>query len=404
MIRYLALVGVLISSLSFAQAPTGFTKRFDLVRTSDGKLVGIRLKQLAPFRLAPYLSHIKTELLGEQSRFAGRSVVAMELEVDQDLFAVGLNPYDKGGNRAASIIKASLMNIPSIPVEKTFSQLGRAGFLAEFERRLNDDLLAQDIAVLAQLQDPRFFYKRAVTWQAVKWALGQANRHFAEVPVLNLVTYIITEARNLVVQQKRFHHSMLLHYLQQYSPAQLGMTEAEHKTTLSSVYEYRIRAYDIRESDRAASMWPTYGQSKFKLHKSEADRRFRGLSQRFPWGKIVRWNFAFAEVQGKTTKKVYNLLVKESSISSKASLAYDPGSPDSIRQNRARLRLAQLGIGFLPFVPGWLKEAADEFISSYHESQRRWEGALIPFLEERGMANETRVLYRQSVNPYIINP
>jgi hypothetical protein len=401
MIRYIALAGLVMASAALADSPAGFTKRFQLLRDAEGKLVSVRLKTLSPFRIAPYLQHIRSDLLGEQARWNRKTAREMELEIDRNLFAMGLNPYEKGGDRAASVIKASLLNVPRIPVERTFSQLGRAGFLAEFERRLNEDLLGQDLATLAKLDDPRFFYQRTVTWQAVRWALGQAKRHFSEVPLLNLVTYIIVEARNLVVQQKHFHHSMLLHYLEHHSPEELGMTPAERQRTLSSVYEYRIRAYDLDESNRAARTWSTYGQNKFDLHRSEADRRFRGLSQRFPWGKIVRLNFAFAEVQGKTTKKVYNLLVKESVLTSKAAMAYDPAAPERIRQHRARLRLAQLGIGFLPFVPGWLKDVADEFISSFHEGQRRWEGALVPYLEARGLTQVSRVIYRQNLNPYL---
>jgi hypothetical protein len=258
--------------------------------------------------------------------------------------------------------------------------------------------------VVAHLRDPRYFYQRAVTYRVVRWALKEAKKRFREVPILNLVSYVVVKAHALMMEQKTIHQAMLLHYMHTLPAEALGMSAEEVDLTLSSIFENRISPGDIGESDYAAGNWATFGRMKFNRQVVFADSRARQLPQRFPWGSMSRLNHAFTQVNGKTTEKIWHLLTDEHKWTDKASLAYDAKKPHQLRRDRTLLNLAELGIGFLPYVPGWLKDLAEDYLSSRHNRQRGLEGALIPFFEMRGEAEVARILQAQILNPFMFWP
>jgi hypothetical protein len=133
------LICALVMSVSFgawAQDAAGFHKRFQLVKSADGKVLAIRLKVFSHFSLRPFVEQVKNDLLSEQRRWNNKSAQEMEARIDAELVAMGLDPYAKDGEENAGAIKDSLMNIPNNKVEESFAELRRTGLLAEFEARL----------------------------------------------------------------------------------------------------------------------------------------------------------------------------------------------------------------------------------------------------------------------------
>lgn len=381
-----------------------FHQRFQLVRATDGKLVAIRLRHLTPFSLRPYLQQLKDDLHAEQGRLRAVSAEELGAQIDQELFEMGINPYDKSGDGTAWLIRQSLVNIPNIPVETSFTKAGQRNLIGEFEAQIAQEMRNYDLAVVAHLRDPRYFYHRAVTYRVVRWALKEAKKRFREIPILNLVSYVVVKAHGLMMEQKTLHQAMLLHYLHALPPEALGLSAEEVDLTLSSIYEYRISVGDIRDSDYAANNWVSFGRQKFNRQVATADTRARWLPQRFPWGSMSRLNHAFTQVNGQTTEKIWHLLADEHKWTDKAALAYDAQNPHQLRRDRTLLNLAELGIGFLPYVPGWLKDLAEDYLTSRHTKQRGLEGALIPFFEMRGEAEVARILQAQILNPFILWP
>src|SRR3989344_7706934 len=237
-------LGLLLSFSAFAQdlAIQGFNKRFTLVKNDQGKVTVIRLKKATTkFSIMPFIEQIKNDLKGEQAELYGLTDGQKEAEVDNMLYEMGLDPYTKdNGSEEARRIKESILNISNINVEDSFRQLEAKSFWKEFERRLNEAFLFIDPTILANLEDPRFFYKREVTYQVVKWALEQAKKRFSNLPVLNIASFVIVRVHEMMLEQRHFHHNMLLHYFETIPETKLGMSKEDVDRTVSSIFEYRI--------------------------------------------------------------------------------------------------------------------------------------------------------------------
>jgi len=188
-----------------------------------------------------------------------------ETELDDMLIDLGMNPYAFGeeGQQEAQAFKDSILNLKNINVEAAFNELDQKDFWEEFQRRLNEAALFLDPTVVANLEDARFFYKKAVTYKVVVWALEQAQKRFSNLPILNIASFVIVRVHDMMLEQRHFAHNMLLHYIENVKEGSLGMTKLEVDRLASSIYEYRIEATNIMESNRANETWATYGMNNF---------------------------------------------------------------------------------------------------------------------------------------------
>ena len=389
----------------FAGDAAGFHKRFQVLKNAEGKTVAIRLKTISGrFTIRPFLEQIKNDLLEEQRRWSSKNAQEMESAIDAELLGMGLDPYAKGEDaESITAIKDSLLNIPNINVNESFQGLESNGLIREFEGRINEALLQLDLSLVANLDDARFFYRRNVVYAVVSWALEQAQRRFSSIPLLNLASYVIVKVHDLLIEQKTFHHNMLLHYFNTVPESELGMTKEEVDRAMSSIYEYRIAAMNLPESNRAVQTWNLYGWNNFYIGVRYANTRERTLGesgQRYTNAR--RLNYAFAEFTVDGSRQILNLFTSQFMFSSKPSVAYDFANPNKVKRNRALMSLGQVGLGFVPFIPGWLKNIANSFVDSMHVEQRRLEGALVPYFESTGQAEMVDAVYKQNINPYIL--
>lgn len=401
-------LGLMLSFSAFAQelAIQGFEKRFNLVRDNDGKLNVIKLKKVtSKFSIMPFIEQIKSDLLNEQSEFYGLSEGQKEAEVDSMLYEMGLDPYTKGnGSDEARRIKESIMGLAEIDVEATFKELQQKSFWQEFERRLNEAFLFIDPTILANLEDPRFFYKREVTYQVVKWGLDQARKRFSSLPVLNIASFVMVRVHEMMLEQRHFHHNMLLHYFETIPETKLGMTKEEVDRTVSSIFEYRIGATNIFESNRAVADWLNYGMNKFYTQVRAGNNRIRswqGPMTNVNFESVEKLNFAFAKVMQGGSRKIYHLHHMNHMFSSKPSMAYDYSNPQKVKRNRALLNIAGVALGFLQ-IPGWIKSNVINFMDSMYVQQVRMEGALVGHFESVGDQAMINRIYSQRANFYIV--
>jgi hypothetical protein len=402
-------LGLMLATQALAQnlALEGFNQRFKLTRDEAGKVSTIKLKKaVTRFSLMPFIEQIKSDLIKEQESFMALSDYQKEAEVDELLLDMGVDPYMKHaqGSEEAQKIKESLLNIKNINVDATFRTLQRSGFWKEFEAKLHEAFLFMDPTVLANLEDPRFFYKRQVTYKVVVWALDQAKKRFSSVPVLNIASFVIVRVHDMMMEQRHFHHNMLLHYFETISETELGMTKEEVDRAVSSIYEYRIDAMNIFESNRAARDWLNYGMNTFYMQVRAGNGRIRSWSGAFSnvrFQDIRKLNFAFAEVKEAGNKKIYHLHHNLHQFSSKPSLAYDFSSPTRVKRNRALLNIAGVALGFIQ-MPGWIKGSVENFINSFYVQQVRIEGALIGHFESTGNEEMIDRIYAQRANFYIL--
>ena len=396
----------LVSLNAFAQKNSveGFNGRFNLVRNAEGKVTVIKLKRATRFfTIRPFIEQLKNDLLGQQAALKNMS----ETELDNMLIDLGMNPYAlhfQPGSEEARNFRDSILNVTNIDVEAAFNELDQKDFWAEFQTRLNEAMLFLDPTVVANLNDSRFFYKKAVTHKVVVWALEQAKKRFSNIPVLNIASFVIVRVHDMMLEQRHFAHNMLLHYFETVKETKLGMTKAEVDLATSSIFEYRIEATNYFESNNASVSWANYGMNKFYMMVRAGNMTMSGwadpLSTR-AFSEMKKLNFAFASVTHDDARKIYHLNHKSHMFSMKPSLAYNYSKPNQVKQLRSLLNIGGVAIGFLK-LPDFVKSSADRFMNSLYVQQVRTEGALVGYFESTGDTAMMKSVYAQRSNLYIV--
>src|SRR5690606_6772362 len=180
----------------------------------------------------------------------------------------------------------------------------------EFESKLQEAFLFIDPTVLANLEDSRFFYKKNVTYRVINWALQQAKKKFSNLPILNIASFVIVRVHDMMLEQRHFHHNMLLHYFETVEESKLGLTKDEVDRATSSIYEYRIELAGLSESNKAAANWGSYGMDKFYMQIRAGNSRVRSWQAPLSaanFKDVRKLNFAFASVMEKNARKIYHL-------------------------------------------------------------------------------------------------
>lgn len=387
----------------------GFDARFNLVKSDQGAVKAIKLKKaVTRFTIKPFLDQIKADLKKEQSEgLMGLSDAEKEQEIDDMLFELGLDPYAKsteGGSEEAQKLKESLMNIKNIDVDAAFSKADDRNFWKEFEAKLQEAMLFVDPTVVANLDDARFFYKRQITYKVITWALEEAKKRFSEVPVLNIVSFIVVRVHDMMVEQRHFHHNMLLHYFETVEESKLGMTKEEVDRAISSIYEYRIEMMAINESNKAAANWLSYGLDKFYMTVRAGNTKVKNWGAplaRVKFTDIKKLNFAFASVTEGGARKIYHLHLPAHKFTAKPAMAYDYSNPKKIKRIRSLLNLGGVALGFIQ-LPNWLKSNVHSFLQSMYVEQVRMEGGLVGYFETTGDTAMLKSIYAQRANFYIV--
>ncbi|MBC76985.1 MAG: hypothetical protein CME64_13310 [Halobacteriovoraceae bacterium] len=400
MLRTWIVLPFMLFSLCALAAPEGLSKRFEFKRSDDGRLESVRMKFVTKnFSIAPYIKQIKEDIKSEIKRMRSKSLYGSEL----DEFLAQLEserPFDKNASENVGVIRDAIENLPNIRVDDSFEAVLSQGVLKKFEWDLKEALKMLDLAIVAYPNDARFFYRKNVTYQVVTKALEFAKKRFDSVPLLNLASFVIVQVHDMVLEQRTFHQNMLLHYIQNFKADELGLSKEEVDMILSSIYESRISAMNLPESNAAASNWTRYGVNKFFTVLRSCNTKIRRTSRKYD-SVNERYNFAFVEVVEEGNRVVKNLLNNGHSFSSKASTAYDYSNPNKVRRFRALLNLGELGLGFLP-IPGWIKSNVESFIESFYVEQRLTEGALVGYFESNGDMKMAKKITNQMSNPYLI--
>ena len=182
------------------------------------------------------------------------------------------------------------------------------------------------------------------------------------------------------------------------------MTKLEVDRAVSSIYEYRIDATNIFESNRANADWLNYGMNNFFNIVRTGNTTVTGWSDPLStraFSEIKKLNFAFASVSHESARKIYHLHHKAHMFSMKPSLAYDYSKPTRVKQLRSLLNIGGVALGFLK-LPDVIKSNADKFIKSIYVQQVRTEGALVGYFESTGDTAMMKSVYAQRSNLYIV--
>lgn len=393
------------TSMAFAKSAEAFHKRFQVIRSADGKLVGVRDRTLSvKFEVAPYVKMIKSQLQAEQSLMAQslasgeyESTVRSALEEDRELL-LSQGYTQEEYERYVQTVIDSLKKLATLNVESVFSNPAFHEVVSKFEGKITEAILLLDPTILSNVQDPTFFYKRNVTYKAVTWALDFARKRLSNIPILNTVSYVVVQVEKLITERRNFHQNMLMHYLENFDEKELGLTHDEVNMIWSSVYESRIPWYAFWESNNAKANWMKYGVNNFYANFRLATNRltkaggiYTEISQRM--------NYAFQQVTYNNEKVVVNLFDNESMFQTRPAVAFNYDRPTQIARKRIMLTLAQLGLSFVPLNAS-IKDIAGSFIKSYYANQKITEGALYGYFESMGESSGMLQVKSQYLNPF----
>lgn len=397
-----AMTATLILSLSLsafsAQNMSSFKKRFTFVKNDEGNVTYVRMNLLnKKWSVVPYLKQVSDDIKSEIARMQSKSYDA---ELDAFIYKLE-QESDKSAQSQENIIaiRDSIKNFKKLNVDEIFNMAETKGVLAKFQEELKKALMILDLRIIASTQDSRYFYKRHVTYEVVKRAIDFAKKQFDNVPVLNLVSFVIVQVHEMVLEQRTFHQNMMLHYLENVSEADMGLSVKEADRIFSSIFEARIAVVNFQESKVAVNTWAKYGLNKFYASVRQANNRLRRSERTM--SDITRYNFGFFEAKEDGERVVKNLMHNKHMFSKKMATAYNYDKPDEVRRFRSLLNLGQVGLGFLP-IPGWLKGQVENFIKSYYVEQKRLEGALIGYFDINGNMVMANNIQKQLINPYIL--
>ena len=380
------------STLSFGAVPNPktFFDHFAILKDEHGQVDAITFKQKSH---AVSLQSLVAEIKGDLS------ISQSQLQI------TGVSPYSAIWQEASQnslpenmqgIEVKAFEALGKVDVDQVFSNPHFKNAIALFENKLTK---ANAFNVLAKPNDPGFFYQRALVHGIADQVLNFSLRGLDNLPVVNIVTFVIEQATLMIDQRREFSQNMILHYLDSFDPAQLSLTPEAAAKIRSSIYESRISFYAFWESRFARSHWGEYGQLYHTIAGISADAVLEKNKSKYE--KIGdRLDYAFNTVSEKGKRKVVNLLDRKFLLSNEPSDAYFFDAPKKLQTQRRVMRLVQMGLRFVP-IPGFLKSGAATFIQSTYASQVRTEGALFGFLDSIADKTATEVLLDQSINPFL---
>lgn len=400
MMRFLFIALFSLTSLAAFAGLDGFFDRYSFVRDDDGKLVAVRDRSLSTiFRIAPYLKHLQNALKEEQSMMMEKGDyegAIADLFVEDQFAAI---PRDGELPTEVRAIIASMKSLEKVDVDYIFEHSDFKDVIRYFEDSITKVLQTLDPMVLARLDDPKFFYKKAVTVGVVTTALNYAKKKLKNFPMLVVASYSIIKIDELIRERRLYHQNVLLHYLEAYSESDLKIDPDERKLILSSIYESRIHWMNFLESGKAKKTWKEYGVNSFYGSIRYANNEFRRTGSTLYSKVNERLNFAFLGVEIDGVPMIINLFHKDAQYSKKYSVAYYPNAPLKIYRKRLVLQLAEMGINFVP-IGQWYKEKLVVYMRSMYDNQRLTEGALFAYFESKGEADKAKIIMMQNVNPY----
>ncbi|WP_127717515.1 hypothetical protein [Halobacteriovorax sp. HLS] len=387
-------VAMLFSTQVFAVQT--FEKRFKVVRNEEGKVVSIKEPTLfTQFSIKPYIEFIKESLQTEQALMKQKG--DYDAMIEEMLAPEFMEKGDKSSQNIGYVVN-SMRQLESLDIDGIFNSPEFKEVIAQYEKKLGDAISYIDPTIIAKPDNSRFFYKRHVTYQAVKWALDFAKKRLSTVPLLNTASYVLVEVERMVSERRLYHQNMLLHYLEMYPESELGLTKEEADQVFSSIYEAHIPWYAKWESDAAAGNWSKYGTNKFYTGFRGATAKLR--SNRYRYSSMdKRLNYAFQEVVDNGENQIINLIDSEAMFNSKPAVAYIVNSPNKIARKRMVLQLAGLGVSFIP-LPNFIKDLASKYMKSFYEKQKITEGALFAHFEIAGNQEMMQDLKVQYMNPF----
>jgi hypothetical protein len=387
-----------------------FDQHFKLIKDNKGNLLYVQKKmQLKKFKLEGFLNKLKFEIKEEldvQNTFhidadetAYRENLNDLLDIDESM-AFADDPVKKDELKNKKRVRRSLLNLRKVNWEKRFVKLENDQIIKDFGKKIKQILKTFDFTVMAAPSDKSFFFKKQIINQVLKEVIKRLRKKHLNIPYLNFATYVVNKVGEFILQDRFFQQNMMMS-LMFYNEKDLTLNPMEINHIISSIFESRMDFKNRAERKKLKENWDGYGI----LQLFSMERTALNNMSKYKNGRNINMAFfegTFANKKGKQTQGYYHHFLSNHQFTQKKALAFDVNNKNRVLRLRALLFVAQAGVNFIPFIPGMIKNLADNFINSMTQEQIKQEGFLYAHLMTEGKQDIAKIIKLQSINPWIL--
>ena len=357
---------------------------FIFERDSSGVLVKVKVNR----------DNLKIETLIEEVK---KDLTSLEKSTNKDarsyLDLVDTSDWTQKDVESAEAVLNKLKNNKT---SRHFSDAKFKKVTLKFQKKIFDRFNSN---LLAAPSNPKYFYETEIIEQLTKLGLDIINSTVLPSGIHDLAFYILKKAIDLDSQRRAFYQHALLYALENAGGEGLGLSELESTYVLSSIYESRIKWYEVWKTRNARRHWGEFGLEQFAKSVDKANERWSEHAALYT-GVGSAFNYAFIPVNYKGKSVVINTNNGASLLSGRPSVAMNNSEVDKLFVERVVLTLLEFAVEITP-LPGIGQSALQKFLRSQYFSQVKTEGALWAHYLESNHSDLSGVVIRQTVNPFI---
>lgn len=386
---FLATLLLGISTAASAADLSHFHARFQITTNAQGDKIIVDRTLNQDSGLVRYVKNLATYLKPSQAEFTGVFANAQCKGIQYE------NPNEDIGNMVDTAIEwMQKTQIGNVLTDPKFLEM-----LQKINNEGNQFVKDPDYQVMANLNNPTYFYKKAAPKFFLKKLKGLAENYFTSGnPYLKVVTFVINDYAMWVGRSKVYHQNYLRYYLETQKAEDLGLTESERLKALSSIEDSKL-AFNFKglfASGKIVKDFEGYGAEKLAEADAEGEKRLEKSDKLFE-GRLDKISAYYSLVSFQGSPLFLNLPTRKSLLNKQPSFAFDDECPDFQYQNRRRYELARVALSIFP-IP--YADKVSKLFRTKYESQSLDEGMLYAAFESENDANKSYIL-KQSVNPLL---
>jgi len=248
---------------------------------------------------------------------------------------------------------------------------------------------------VSNLENTTFFFQNKQYKKIEESAKKEVAKYFPGEIDERVVAYLVERYIGFLKDSRTYHQSILLHYLTNFSPLELSMTEEEVGMAISSILEGDIKKHNIFSRRRLKKNWTTYGVSKLKEVQKESIDRVVKFRERYSVTPYFANPF-FAQTKTTRGEEVWiSPYFQNKALDNSPSLTFDYTRPEFVYKSRRYYEL----ILFASSQDKRPNRVKKYFTHLMYRRQMLKEGLLYGFYEARGDFEMTKKLLKQSLNP-----
>lgn len=383
-------VGLAVENFCWATSIRTFDNSFEIERSANGKLEKIILKKNSEshFIEQDYMQNFLDELVRSQQEVQYHGAAGfIETEMES-------NDWPEKIKRDQEAVNRVLKNVSIEPALKNPKVKEALNLLVSGAE--NDEF---NFRIIAVPYNQNYFYNNEAVLKLFVKASGVVTLVTGGSYGVSAGLFLVHSAFNMLLERRTYFQNYFLYYLEKYGPEKYGITKAEARLIKSSIYESRIKFWDIWEKNKARVDWEGYGHKKYLDQLIGADKRRKASTTDLTkWGNRI--GYVFNEGESSGYKRIINLFNPRSILSKRTSLGYEYNWPNRLRLQRLLYFLSQVAVRLSP-VPV-VSDVYDHFVESLYIPQRQTEGGLYGYFCDTVSEQEAATVIQQSVNPFVI--